>query len=96
MEKIELYKILTIEQEDGTDKNYTVANKLVYNNTTYLYLIEVDQEENLIENNQMLAKVVEHNQEQYVEKITEEAELKEVAKLFFELFKESMDESTIK
>ena len=92
MEKYELYKILTIESEDGSgDKDYTIANKLDYNETTYFYLIEVDQEENLIEKNQMIVRLVNNNGEDSVEKVTEEQELKEVARLFFELFKEIVE-----
>ena len=79
MEKLELYKILTIESEDGNgDKDYTIANMLDYNNTTYLYLIEVDKEENLIESNQMIARYVLKDGEEAIEKVTEENELKEV------------------
>lgn len=90
--KYELYKILTIESEDGSgDKDYTIANILDYNEKTYFYLIEVDQEENLIEKNQMIVRLVNNNGEDSVEKVTEEQELKEVAKLFFDLFKEIVE-----
>ena len=89
MEKIELYKILTIENEDGSgDKDYTVANKIDYKETTYLYLIEVDADENLIESNQMITKLVIKEGEESLEKVTDPTELKEVARLFFELFKD--------
>ncbi len=94
MEKLELYKILTIESEDGNgDKDYTIANMLDYNNTTYLYLIEVDKEENLIESNQMIARYVLKDGEEAIEKVTEENELKEVGRLFFDLFKELAKEA---
>lgn len=93
MEKLELYKILTIESEDGNgDKDYTIANMLDYNETTYLYLVEVDKEENLIENSQMIVRLVIKDGEESVEKVTEEKELKEVARLFFELFKDMAKE----
>lgn len=92
MEKLELYKILTIEEENG-DKDYTIANMLDYNETTYLYLIEVDKEENLIENNQMIARYVIKDGEEAIEKVTDEKELKEVARMFFELFKDMADEA---
>lgn len=93
MEKIELYKILTIESEDGSgDKDYTIANMLDYEETTYLYLIEVDKEENLIETNQMIVRLVINNGEQGVEKVTDANELKEVSRLFYELFKEMANE----
>lgn len=92
MEKLELYKILTIEEENG-DKDYTIANMLDYNETTYLYLIEVDKEENLIESNQMIARYVIKEGEEAIEKVTDEKELKEVARMFFELFKDMTDEA---
>lgn len=93
MENLELYKILTIEGEDGKEKDYTIANKLEYNESTYLYLIGVDEEENLIENSQLMVKLVVSEGEEFVEKITDEEEQKEVAKLFFELFKEMATEN---
>lgn len=93
MENLELYKILTIEGEDGKDKDYTIANMVDYEETTYLYLIEVDQEENLIETNQMIVRLVNNNGEQSVERVTDEKELKEVSKLFFELFKEMAEDA---
>lgn len=94
MEKLERYKILTIEEENG-DKDYTIANLLDYKETTYLYLIEVDKDENLIESNQMIARLVLKDGEESIEKVTDEKELKEVARMFYELFKEDMAEETI-
>lgn len=93
MEKIETYKILTLEGEDG-DKDYTVANILEHDEATYLYLIEVDKDENLIESNQMIVRLVVSDGEESVEKVTDEKELKEVARLFYELFKEQAKEVT--
>ncbi len=93
MEKIENYKILTLESEDGKgDKDFTVANTLEHNEATYLYLIEVDSEENLIESNQMIVRLVVNAGEESVEKVTDEKELQEVARLFYELFKEQAKE----
>ena len=92
MEKIDLYKILTIESEDGTgDKDYTVANMLEHENATYLYLIEVDKDENIIEDNQMIVRLVINNGVESVEKVTEDKERQEVARLFYEMFKEAAD-----
>ncbi len=92
MEKLELYKILTIECEDGKNHDYTIANMTDYNESTYLYLIEVDENENLIEQNQMIVKLVLDNKEQAVEKVTDNEELKEISRIFFELFKENLEE----
>lgn len=92
MEKIEPYKILTIETENGEDKDYTVANILDYEGSTYLYLIEVDKDENLIESNQMIAKLVKNNDEEVIEKVTNPKELQEVARLFYDLFKSALED----
>lgn len=92
MEKIEMYKILTIEDQNGKEKDYTVANLAEYNDTTYLYLIEVDQDENLIEQNQMIARLVLKEGEEGIEPVTDPEELKEISKVFYELFKEVVKE----
>ncbi len=92
MESIELYKILTIEDETGKERDYTVANILNYQNTTYLYLIEVDKEEKLIESNQMIVRLVMDNENQSVEKVTEQKELQEVSRLFYDLFKNDLED----
>lgn len=90
MSSIELYDILTIGGEDG-DKDYTVANMVEHNHATYLYLIEVDKDENLIESNQLIVRRVLKDGEEAVEVVTDEKEKKDVARLFFELFKNEMN-----
>ena len=92
MSPIALYDILTIE-ENKEDKDYTVANMVEYNHATYLYLIEVDKEENLIEGNQFIARRVLKEGEESVERVTDEVELQEVARLFFDLFKDMAKEA---
>ncbi len=92
MSPIALYDILTIE-ENKEDKDYTVANMVEHNDATYLYLIEVDKEENLIEQNQFIARRVMKDGEESVERVTDEKELQEVARLFFDLFKEMAEEA---
>lgn len=91
MNSIELYDILTIGGKDG-DKDFTVANMVEHNHATYLYLIEVDKEENLIESNQLIVRRVIKDGEEAVEVVTDEKEKQEVARLFFKLFKDQMDE----
>ena len=93
MEKLEPYKIITLEDNDGKEKEYTIASMTEYNEGTYLYLIEVDENENIIEQSQMIAKLVIKGDEQAIEKVTEAEELKEVSRIFFELFKENLDEN---
>ncbi len=93
MEKLEPYKIITLEDNDGKKKEYTIASMTEYNEGTYLYLIEVDENENIIEQSQMIVKLVIKGDEQAIEKVTEAEELKEVSRIFFELFKENLDEN---
>lgn len=93
MEKIDLYKILTIENEDGNgDTDFTVANMLDYNETTYLYLMEVDKDENVVETNQKIVRLIINENESAIETITDDKELQEVSRLFYESFEKKMDE----
>lgn len=89
MKPVELYDILTLED----DKSYTIANMLEHENKTYLYLIEVNEEEDLIEENQLIVQRVIKNGEDSVMKIEDEEEYKTIAKLFFKLFKTELDAS---
>ena len=90
--KIELYDILTIG-DDTEDKDYTVAGEVVHENKNYLYLIEVDKEENIIENNQIIVRKVIKDGCDAVELVTDELEKHNVARLFFDLFKKMADET---
>lgn len=90
MKPIEIYDILTLED----DKDYVVANMAKYNNSKYLYLVEVDEEENVIETNQQIVRRVWCEGEESVEIVTDKEELEPVQKIFFELFKD-MSEETI-
>lgn len=91
MKPMELYDILTLED----DKDYTIAEMVTHNDSEYLYLIEVDKEENVIENNQKIVRRVIANGEESVEIVTEKEELDELTQIFFELFKEMSEEETV-
>lgn len=84
MKALELYDILTLED----DKDYTIANMAIYNDSEYLYLVEVDKEENIKEDNQKIVRRVIKDGEDSVEIVTEKEELDAVTKIFFELFRE--------
>lgn len=84
MKALELYDILTLED----DKDYTIANMAIYNDSEYLYLVEVDKEENIKEDNQKIIRRVIKDGEDSVEIVTEKEELDAVTKIFFELFRE--------
>lgn len=84
MKPIELYDILTLED----DKDYTIANMVQHNDSSYLYLIEVDENEEVVADNQLIVKRVIKDGDEAVEKVTDENEYKEVARVFFDLFKE--------
>lgn len=90
MNPMELYDILTLEN----NKEYTIANMVEYKDSTYLYLIEVDENEEIIENTQTIVRRIIKDGEEAVEKVTNNEEYKEVAKLFFDLFKDLAIEET--
>ena len=85
MKPILLYDILTLED----DKRYTVANLVEYKGITYLYLIEVDSNEDVIPDGDLIVERVIKDSCEAVEKVIDNEEYKEVAKLFFDLFKEA-------
>lgn len=89
MKPMELYDILTLED----DKDYTIVEMVTHNDSEYLYLIEVDKDENVIENNQKIVRRVIANGEESVEIVTEKEELDELTQIFFELFKEISEET---
>ncbi len=89
MSPIELYDVFTLED----DKDYTVAKMANYDDAQYLYLIEVDDEDNLKEENQKIVKRVVKDGEDSVEIVTNKEELEAVSKIFFELFQKDIDEA---
>lgn len=90
MKSLELFDILTLED----DKDYTIANMATYKNAEYLYLIEVDKNENPIETNQKIVRRVMEDGEESVETVTDKEELTEVSKIFFELFQSMTEEAS--
>lgn len=77
---IELYDILTLEN----NKNYTVVKHLPYNDNEYYFLIEVDEEEELLDE-QMIVKKVEIDGEVGVAPIENEEEFKEIKEIFINM-----------
>lgn len=91
MKAMELYDILTLED----DKDYMISAMTTYNNAEYLYLIEVDQDENIVDDNQKTVRRVIVEGEESVELVIDQDELAQVNSIFFDLFKEmAMDEET--
>ena len=89
MQPLEMYDIFTIVDEG---KDYTIANMATYNDSEYLYLIEVDDKDNLIEENQKIVKRVIKDGEDSVEIVTDKKELEEISKIFYNLFKNIVEE----
>ena len=79
---IELYDILTLEN----NKNYTVVKHLPYNDENYYFLIEVDEDEELLED-QMIVKKVCIDGEIGVAPILDEKEFKEIKEIFININK---------
>ncbi len=84
MNSIELFDIITLED----NKDYTVACSVNYQNNEYLYLVEVDKDENPIENNQKIVRRVISDGEDSVEIVTDQKEIEEVGKLFYEVLQQ--------
>lgn len=77
---IELYDILTLEN----NKDYTVVRELPYNNEEYYFLVEVDKDEELLEE-QMIVKKVVVDGEIGVAPIEDEKEFNEVKQIFIDM-----------
>ncbi len=85
MSPIELLDILTLDD----DKEYVVANMLKKDDKEYLYLIEIDENEDPIGDNQKMARRVIKDGDESLE-ILEGEEQKEIGALFFKLFSEDI------
>ena len=77
---IELYDILTLEN----NKKYTVVKYLPYNDNEYYFLLEVDDEEEILED-QLIVKKVEIDGEIGVAPIEDAQEFKEVKEMFINM-----------
>ncbi len=88
MNSIELYDILTLED----DKEYTVANMILHKDVEYLYLVEVDKDENIIETNQKIVRRIITDGMDGVEIVTDKEELEEVSEIFHDLFAKMVKE----
>ena len=77
---IELYDILTLEN----NKDYTVVRHLPYNNEEYYFLVEVDKDEELLEE-QMIVKKVVVDGEIGVAPIEDTEEFNEVKQIFIDM-----------
>lgn len=81
---IELYDILTLEN----NKQYTVVKHLPYNNQDYYFLIEVDEDEELLDD-QLIVKKVIIDGEIGVAPLTDELEFREVKEIFINMLYQS-------
>ena len=77
---IELYDILTLEN----NKQYTVIKKLSYNNEEYYFLNEVDEDEELLDE-QMIVKKIVIDGENGVAPIEDSKEFSEVKDIFINM-----------
>lgn len=81
METIEQFDIISLDD----NKEYVVASLLKKDENEYLYLIEVDENEDPIKENQRIVKRVIKDGEESVEEVGEQEKI-ELAKLFFDIF----------
>lgn len=87
MKKIELYDIITLED----DVEYTVLKMLTKNNKNYCLLAPVDQEEEPDMENLKIVELISSNEETRVEEPEEEITQK-LAKDFLKLLREEINE----
>jgi len=83
---IELYDILTLEN----DKDYTVVKHLPYDDDDYYFLIEVDKDEELLDD-QMIVKKVEIDGKIGVAPIEDPEEFKKIKELFIEMLYQNIE-----
>lgn len=81
MDTIEQFDIISLDD----NKEYVVASLLKKDENEYLYLIEVDENEDPIKENQRIVKRVIKDGEESVEEVSEQEKI-ELAKLFFDIF----------
>lgn len=81
---IELYDILTLEN----NKQYTVVKHLPYNNQDYYFLIEVDEDEELLDE-QLIVKKVIIDGDIGVSPLTDELEFRKVKEIIINMLYQS-------
>ena len=79
--KFEMHDIITL----GNNKSYTISEILDYSENKYLYLIEVDENEELLEETRIVKVIADTNGNYGVEDIENVQELKDIQEIFIEL-----------
>ena len=78
--KIEINKIITL----GNGEEYLTLAKAVKDNVDYFYIALVNLEKTDIENNYKIVKIVTKDNNQYIEEVLGENNLREILPLFIE------------
>lgn len=81
MEGLNKYEIITL----ANGKKYTIAEILDYNEQKYLYLIGIDEEEELLDEYRIVKIIKGANQKMGIEDVSDEAELAEVKEILLPL-----------
>jgi hypothetical protein len=81
MKNLDKYNIITL----ASGEKYTIAEILDYNDTKYLYLIEVDEEEELLDNYRIVKAIKDVNNNYGIDDILDEKELSEIKEILLPL-----------
>lgn len=80
---VDLNKYEIIALANG--KKYTIAEILDYNEKRYLYLIGIDEEEELLDEYRIVKVIKDANQKSGIEDISDEVELAEIKEIMLPL-----------
>lgn len=88
--------IMTLVDEDGTEREFEVIDNLVTENNEYFALVPTETPDNLDSDDGELVilKVVEDNGEEFLEPIEDDDEFNEISEIFMDRLEEYYDFDT--
>ena len=85
--------ILTLVDDDGTEREFELIDRVVTENNEYFALIPTETADNLSDDDGQLVilKVVEDNGEEFLEPIEDDEEFDEISEIFMDRLEEYYD-----
>lgn len=85
--------ILTLVDDDGTEREFELIDRVVTENNEYFALIPTETADNLSDDDGQLVilKVVEDNGEEFLEPIEDDEEFEEISEIFMDRLEEYYD-----
>ena len=85
--------ILTLVDDDGTEREFELIDRVVTENNEYFALIPTETADNLSDDDGQLVilKVVEDNSEEFLEPIEDDEEFDEISEIFMDRLEEYYD-----